>query len=596
MIRSLRRPLWIVVALLACGVPAIWWWFTPPRLNLLIITLDTTRADRLGAWGGPTGLTPVLDDLAAKGVVFERAFAPVPLTLPSHASLFTGLYPPEHGLRLNNGISRLNSEIPVLAEVLQRQGYRTGAFIASFVLDKQFGLDRGFDYYDDNLDAGHGPTAADPHGHRMRIGERVVNSALGWLRSRRKPFFCWVHLFDPHSPYSPREELFGAAYRERPYDAGIAYVDQQVGRLLDRLRQNGLDDRTLVVVVGDHGESLGEHQERTHGYTVYNATQHVPLIIRLAGADRLAGRIATPVSLVDVLPTLAEAMHLTLPAPCSGRSLVPACRGSDLSVRGCYVESDHPFEEGGAAPLRGLIADHWKYIRSPRPELYDLNADPRELQNLAADKPTELERLDQALRHMETQFQLRDAPTIVMSPHDKRKLVSLGYTSGITTTQVDAADNLPDIKDLLPHFNAYSDAQGLMSTGKFQAAATMLKPVVQAAPKYFQAWYNLGVCEQQLGHLPEAEAAFRQAVEIDGNAWSQLALSKVYLIRKQPAQAIPHLEAAASLQPDLLEATYLLGDAYRLQGQFDRARQYYQQVVDLDPQNGQAKQALQALP
>ena len=577
----------------ACGVA--WWWTRPPRVNLLIITLDTTRADRLGAWGGLAGLTPVLDDLAAKSVVFERAFAPVPITLPSHASLFTGLYPPEHGLRLNNGVARLNSESPVLAEMLQRRGYRTGAFIGAFVLDKQFGLDRGFDYYDDNLDHGDGHSAGDGHNHKMRIGERVVDAALGWLRGRRQPFFCWVHLFDPHTPYSAREELYGEQYRDRPYDAGIAYVDAQVGRVLERLKKNGLDERTIVIVAGDHGESLSEHQERTHGYTIYDATVHVPLIMRLAGVDRPVRRISTPVSLVDVLPTLAEALDLPLPSTCSGRTLLPACHGADLPVRGCYVESDHPFEEGGAAPLRSVIVDNWKFIRSPQPELYDRLADPRELRNLAQDRAAEVKQFDQTLRELESGFVLRDAPTVVMSPHDKRKLVSLGYTSGITTTKAEVSDQLPDIKDLLPHFNAYTDAQALLSAGDNEAAAKLLRPVVKAAPKYFQAWYNLGVCEQLLGHLPEAEAAIRKAVEIDGNASAQVALSKVLLVQGKAAEAIPHLETAVSLQPDLVDASFLLGEAFRQQGKTDQARLHFERVLEINPEFIPAQKALQNL-
>ena len=588
---------WLVLgALLTIVLGGAWWWTRPPQFNLLIVTLDTTRADRLGAWKGPRGLTPILDRLAAEGVVFERAFAPVPITLPSHASLFTGLYPAEHGLRLNNGLSRLNSEIPVLAELLQKRGYRTGAFIASFVLDKQFGLDRGFDYYDDNLGPDHAPAGVDPHNHKMRIGELVVDSALGWLRGRRQPFFCWVHLFDPHTPYSAREELFSTKYRDRPYDAGIAYVDGQVGRLMDRLKQNGLDERTIVIIAGDHGESLNEHNERTHGYTIYDATLHVPLIIRLAGADRPVRRIATPVSLVDVFPTLADALHLKLPERCSGRNLLPACMGAELPVRGCYAESDHPFEEGGAAPLRSLIVDNWKYIRSPKPELYDRTADPHELHNLAQDKPAEVKRFDQELHDLESEFVLRDAPTVVMTPHDKRKLVSLGYTSGITTTKAAPTDQLPDIKDQLPHFNAYTDAQGLLAVGNYKEGARILRTVVQAAPQYFQAWYNLGVAEQVLGNLPQAETAFRRAVEIDGNATAQLALSKIYLAQGQAAKAIPHLEQALSLQPELVEANGLLGETFRLQGDLSKAREYYERALELNPDHLPAQKALRALP
>ena len=361
-----RRLLFVAVAIVVlCG--SVLWLRTPAQpFNLLLITLDTTRADRLGCYGSPHGDTPVLDALADESCLFERAYAPVPLTLPSHASLMTGLYPPEHGLRTNSGQQRLDSDVPVLAERLRKQGYQTGAFLGAFVLDHKFGLDHGFEVYDDHMELARNPFMGDGHEHMVRSGEHVVDAALRWLKGTgRKPFFCWVHLFDPHTPYDPRPELFGERFRDRPYDAGIAYVDRQVDRLLYALRQSGQDSRTIVAVVGDHGESLGEHQERTHGFMLYNSTLHVPLIIRWAGEEAPVRRISTPVSLVDVFPTFEAILSHGKPAPCSGRSLWPACVGQEFPVIAYYSESNHPFEEGERGP--GEILDDRSLEIHPKP-------------------------------------------------------------------------------------------------------------------------------------------------------------------------------------------------------------------------------------
>ncbi|MDA0835281.1 MAG: sulfatase-like hydrolase/transferase [Planctomycetota bacterium] len=563
-----------------------------PTINVLLITLDTTRADRLGAWNGPQGLTPVLDGLASHGIVFERAFAPVPLTLPSHASLMTGVYPPEHGLRVNSGLNRLGSDLPVLSEILREHGYRTGAFVGAFVLDQKFGLDRGFDIYDDEMEESHGPTPGDPHGHKMRIGERVVDSALTWLAHQKNTrFFCWVHLFDPHTPYDTREELFGDRFHDRPYDAGIAYVDRQVGRLLEFLRRNDLDENTLIIVVGDHGESLDEHQERTHGFFLYDATLHVPLIMRWPDPLMQAKRISTPVTLVDIYPTLLSALAPASLTECSGRSLLPACRGETLPVVPLYAESNHPFEECGAAPLRCLITDRWKYIRSPRQELYDMQADRGELQNQIGELPAMAEEFERVLQEREYALVLRDAPTVVSSPHEKRMLASLGYAGGGTTPQ-SAETELPDIKDAIVYYNMYTDAQELLIQHEYHDASVLLKKVVSGVPHFFQAWFNLGYCLELTEDLTGAEAAYRRAVEIDANATAQTALGAIYLLQNLTEQAIPPLENAVALQPNLVRALFLLGEAYRQQKRWDDARKAYLKVLALAPDFQPAQQSL----
>jgi arylsulfatase A-like enzyme len=303
-----------------------------PRPNVLLITLDTTRADRLGCYGYTPALTPAIDGLAARGVLFERAYTPAPLTLPSHASMMTGLFPPEHGL-LVNGRGRLGENVSTLAEVFRDAGYDTAAFLGSFVLHSKFGLDRGFKEYDDDM------TNTDPTEdglHRQRDGIWVVDSALAWLQKRRtKPFFCWVHLYDAHAPYLAHTEDFGDRFADSPYDGGIAYVDLQVQRLVNHLEGNGLTEQTLIVVVGDHGESLGEHDEKEHGLTLYGSVLRVPWIWAGPGATSAGRRVLQPVSLIDLRPTLLETVGLGEPSRASGRSLHAALVGRPIDPESC---------------------------------------------------------------------------------------------------------------------------------------------------------------------------------------------------------------------------------------------------------------------
>src|SRR5262245_10488970 len=359
-----RRMLLFMCGLAAVAVGLFGWraGLLSRRPNVLLITLDTTRADRLGCYGCATALTPALDALAAEGVLFERAYTPAPLTLPSHASMMTGLYPREHGL-VTNGRGCLDENISTLAEILRDAGYHTGGFIGSFVLHSKFGLRRGFAVYDDDM------TNTDPTEdgmHRQRDGVWVVDSALAWLQQRRKkPFFCWVHLYDAHAPYSAHVDEFGGRFSDRPYDGGIAYVDLQIQRLVNHLRANRLWRETLVVVVGDHGESLGEHDEEEHGLTLYNSVMQVPWIWAGRGAPAAGRRVPQPVSLVDLRPTLLQAVGLRDTGPTSGRSLCVALTGGAAAAEDCYSAADFPLIEHGWAPLRSLTTAGWKYIRTP---------------------------------------------------------------------------------------------------------------------------------------------------------------------------------------------------------------------------------------
>jgi choline-sulfatase len=349
-------------------------------LNLVLVTLDTVRADHLGCYGDAAAETPHLDALARDGVRFAHASSPVPLTLPSHTTILTGLLPPHHGLR-QNGAAALGAGTPTLATVLSGAGYRTGAFVGAFVLDHRFGLGRDFEIYDDEIER---PTNASWLLEAQRPGDQVVERALIWLTGTDpRPFFLWVHLYDAHAPYNPPPP-FRERHAGRPYDGAIAFDDAQVGRLLETLAGRGLDKNTVVAVTADHGESLGEHGELTHGLLLYEPALAVPLLVRAPGlAPR---RLDTPVSLVDLAPTLAGLLGRRLPGPrngaLDGRNLAGVLRtGREPPPADLYAETRYP-ETFGWSPLYALRRRELKYIAAPRAELYDLDGDPHEARNL----------------------------------------------------------------------------------------------------------------------------------------------------------------------------------------------------------------------
>jgi arylsulfatase A-like enzyme len=383
-----------VFSVVLVGGALFWWHRTPaPALssgacrgcNVLLITIDTLRADRVGAFGGRPGLTPNLDQLAADGLRFTRAYSSAPLTLPSHASILTAVSPPVHGVRAN-GLFRLGPRLPTLATVLKSAGYRTGAFVGSFVLDARFGLNRGFDVYDDRYGEKH---AGDPAEGAERRAEDVIKPATAWITAStnqqsaisNQQWFAWVHLYDPHEPYRAPEPY---ASQHEPYDAEVAYADAMVGKLLADLRAAGRLDRTLILVAADHGESLGEHGERTHGVFVYEPTMRVPWIISGAGGWGLgAGRGASwdgLVRLIDLAPTALDLVGIAPPASFEGRTVAPAL----TEERTGYVEAMDANLTRTWAPLTGIVTRDYKLIDLPIPELYDLRADPHETANLYA--------------------------------------------------------------------------------------------------------------------------------------------------------------------------------------------------------------------
>ncbi|MBU0677042.1 MAG: sulfatase-like hydrolase/transferase [Verrucomicrobia bacterium] len=450
------------------------------RPNVILVTMDTTRADRIGCYGCERAFTPGLDALAKSGVLFERAYTAVPLTLPSHTSILTGLQPPEHGLRVN-GARSLSRETTLLSEALKTAKYQTAAFIAAFVLDAKFGLDQGFDLYDDDVGGDFDP---DAWLRRHRSGEKVVDSALEWLRGRSSdPFFCWVHLFDPHQPYIWQQAYVPENFAGDAYDSEIAYMDFQIRRLLDYVKEEGIAERTLVVLVGDHGESLGEHGEKQHGLLLYDGAVHVPMIFVQPGKLPSGRIVSGAVSIASVAPTIARLCGVTL-STASAPSLHRALRDSPTRSGPVYMETEMPYTEHHWAPLRGLVDYPWKYIHTSRPELYNLQSDPAEMRNLCDLDPNKAAKLAALLDELERSFREVSGSEVELSETERRTLESLGYTTRFERQAgPDNREDLPDVKDMLDLFEESQRVGRLIKAGELAVALDLAAGLVEKDPE-----------------------------------------------------------------------------------------------------------------
>lgn len=414
--------------------------------RIVVVTFDTTRADRFGCYGADRGLTPNVDRFAAGAVLFEHAVSAVPTTLPSHSTMFTGLYPHDHGVRYNI-VFRLGDEAFTLAEALKQNGYTTAAFPSSFILAQRFGLNQGFDSYSEpprpkKEERQHSEAV-------MRPAGEGVDLALDWLAQHSdEKTFVWLHFYDPHAPYTPPFP-YSSQYRERPYDGEIAYTDAQFGRLLDALEQDPQWERTLVVVAADHGEGLHDHRERYHSYLTYESTQHVPFIVRSPGGG--ASRVDEPVALADLMPTVLDLAGIEPPPDLRGISLAAAFRGQPLPRRDIYFESVAGALNYGWAEVKGVRDGRWKLIDSAQPELYDLERDPDERTNLAGLEPERLQELRGALQALAEPLGADaavEAQDPVMDAETEAFLASLGYVGGGAGSSAANAVHPRDVIDL----------------------------------------------------------------------------------------------------------------------------------------------------
>ncbi len=605
----------LVAALLAATRDR--WWPTPQRaaggeelgqlttgtsrdqLNLLLVTLDTTRADRLGAYGRPAAAeTPVFDRLAREGVLFEQAMTSAPLTLPAHATMFTGHYPPLHGVRDNGGFF-LGPESITLAERLRDRGLRTGAFVGAFVLDAKWGLDQGFEHYADDFDLTKIQGPGFSLGTVQRRAHEVVDRALPWLESvAGDRFFAWLHFYDAHAPYDAPEP-FGARYAATPYNGEVAYADAQLGRVIAFLEGRGLLDRTIVVVVGDHGESLGEHGEGTHGFFIYETALHVPFAIRAPFARTASRRVPSIVRTVDLLPTVLDLLGEAPPQDGPGQSLVPLMTGDsqDLALDG-YAEAMYPLHHYGWSALRAFRLGRYKLIDAPRPELFDLEQDPGETTNLYEAQSAIGDRLRTALRGMETSF-ARAAPAtrpaVDLDPESREQLRSLGYVANFVATAEDTSTTRADPKDKIDLFNLMSEARDIDkdTPGAAERAITMLKKVVADDPQVVDAWLSLGNVYYRESRYEEALAQFRRALELKPDyELALINMANAYRAMGKDAEALAGYEHYLRVDPKNAWVHYHAGEIHMDRGEVDRAAEYFRQSLAIDDKVAPARVAL----
>jgi arylsulfatase A-like enzyme/predicted Zn-dependent protease len=557
--------------------------------NVVLVTLDTTRADRLGCYGyGPAG-TPTIDALARGGVLFTQAASPAPLTLPAHSSIMTGTYPTHHGVRVN-GATALGRSQTTLAEVLAANGYATGAFVGAFVLDGRWGLDQGFATYDDEFDL-------KKYKHLdlagvQRPADQVVDAALRWLEGHKQErFFAWIHLYDPHSPYEPPEP-FRARHGGRGlaglYDGEIAFADQQVGRCVSWLRANALEDATIFVVMGDHGEGLGSHGEGTHGYFVYDYAVRVPLVLSAPLPELRGIRVEAQVSAVDVFPTLLALAGLQSGAAVHGRSLLPAMLdpGKDETVY-AYAESMTPNLQFGWSALHSLRSSRFKLIQAPRPELYELAVDPGETAN-AFDRTPEVAR-DMAARLEQLLAETsRDAPEPESADLDEEtvdRLAALGYIGApVAPRTADPARPLADPKDKLRVFSAVQHAGERIVEQDYPAAVELLESALREDAKMPQARLMLGAAYSELDRSAEAKAQFDLVLKDDPKSVPALVGVASLLMREDKAKDVIALcRQVLALDDRNVQALALLGEAHADRGEPEKALAHFEKAVAIQP-------------
>lgn len=561
--------------------------------NLLLITIDTLRPDHLGCYGDRSIKTPNIDDLAAHGIRFAQAVAAVPLTLPSHASILTGTYPPVHGVRDMGGFV-LGDSPPTLATVLAKAGFRTAAFVGSFTLDHRFGLNRGFETYDDDMPpAG---TASASVREPERRAEVVADRALAWLAARPPGrFFLWVHFFDPHTPYDPPEP-YRSQYAGRLYDGEIAYTDAQLGRLLEALRQKGLAERTLIALLGDHGESLGEHGESTHGIFLYDATVRIPLI--LAGPGVPAGKtVEAQVRSIDLMPTILAALRLPPGHELQGTSLWPVMKGGTTlppESRFAYLETIYPRTHLAWSELRGLRTAEWKYIQAPHEELYDLRVDSAEEHNGLRKNPAVLERYKAVLGGILGESR-RDEVLRAgqLSEEARQELDSLGYVSAGLGQPVKLDMSRPDPKTRVALLHNFETAIDLMGRRDYALAAEWLEKAVAADSTNPLFYLRLGICYQVAGNAHAAlatfERAFRHHAETDeimyryGNLLSDEGEFK---------RAAVAFERSLTLNPGFSEALNNLALCYWELGRLAEAESAFKRLLALNAKQASAHNGL----
>jgi len=549
------------------------------RLNVLLITIDTLRADWLSCYGSEHLDTPNIDRLSERGVLFSRAFANTSTTLPSHANILLGTTPPYHGVHDNiNFVVR--EEFLTLAEHLKDHGYSNGAFIGAFPLHAKFGLNQGFDTYDDEMDR----LPFQDFMSEQRRGEVVVERALSWLKKQNAHWFLWIHCWDPHDPYKPPEP-FLTQYKEQPYTGEVAYVDFILGRFFSYLEESNLFEDTLVVFTGDHGESLGQHGEKTHGFFAYNTTIWIPLIIISPGFEK--SRVEHYVSHIDIFPTVCDILSLEKPSFLQGISLVPALKGKKLSPRHIYFESLHPFYSKGWAPLRGFVFNKEKYTSSPIPELYDLGTDFDEKNNLAAKR--KLGRFEKRLEKIMSGFISPESERAAerLDKESLEKLRSLGYVSSSPDTRKESFTRDDDVKVRLPYCNQAMEALEQYGKGNKKQGFETLKKIITERKDVAVAYINLADLYKKEERLQDAVEILKIGHEnVPYNYFVFFSLLRCLQEAGQYKNIIQAFHGKSYLQLEYDPAIWnLLGNAYYKTRNFEEAIDQYEIALSLDAES-----------
>jgi choline-sulfatase len=508
------------------------------RPPVILISVDTLRSDRLPMYGYDRVATPAFDSLRRDGVLFRNAWSHSPLTLPSHASMLTGLLPASHGVRDNTGF-RLAENVPTLASLFAASGYETAAAVSAFVLRKATAVDRGFGFYDDELGKNRRETSL---GHIQRSGDETVAAALRWIDGRSdRPFFFFLHLYEPHSPYDPPEP-YASRYSDR-YDGEIAHTDAIVGRFLDHLKRKGIYDRAMIVLVSDHGEGLGDHGEDEHGIFLYREAIAVPLVIKLPGAT-LAGETASePASIVDLAPTMLRQAGVELPKTLDGLPLFDGKRLARMPARAIYSETWYPRFHFGWSELHSLVEGSDHFIDAPRPELYDLTSDPRERKNLAGGNRRRLAAMRAAI-----QPRKRDASAPApVSQEEREKLAALGYVGSVAT----ASDGpRADPKDKIGTFRELQAAFRLSREEREQEALAAVDALLVREPDMIDLWDVRSKTLLRLGRTDEAIDSAKEALRRNPSATHVAAdLANALLLAGRTDEARQHAELALRSDP-----------------------------------------------
>lgn len=494
--------------------------------NVILITLDTTRADRMGFLGNKRGLTPNLDAVAKQGVVFRRAYSQYPLTVPSHATILSGTFPQFH--RVNDFGIPLSKDVPYLPEILQSHGYHTAAFVATSLLDPTSGwvpgFGRGFDTYQTNFQSSGGEDTNAGSQSLEHPADFVVGEVRSWLKDQTNgPFFIWIHLYDPHAPYDPPEP-FKTRFASDPYDGEIAFADSELGKVFADLKSRGLYDNTLIAMMSDHGEAFGEHGEFSHGIFLYDETIHVPLMFKMPGNGFAGKQVDAQVGLVDIVPTILEGAGIAVPATVQGKSLAPLMNPdtpktalTSLEERPAYSETDYPHRDFGWSALRALREKKYLYVKAPRQEVYDRSADPKAEHNLASSSPAVAQVLDKKLDTFRAQTSSARKPgEAEVDPRLVQQLAALGYVGGARSSEAPGSEMTgADPKDKIEVANGVQDALMATQQGRADEAVSILEKMIKKDPDLEVGYRTLGLTYSERGDFDKAIPMLRKSVELN---------------------------------------------------------------------------------